>query len=91
MRTLKKWMRNLEEDEAVRIVGNMLDFKGGGFLFASVYQGKYRLNICDRIWDRAKRDFMPGEGGRWYEFDSFEEAWRFIGRRVNHPVRAWVY
>jgi len=91
IRGLKKWMRDLEEDEGLRIVGNMRRFAGGGFLFIGIRQGKYRVNICDRIWDRRKRAYTAGEGGEWHEFESFEEAWKFVRPMTRRPVQAWIY
>ena len=83
-------MRDLEEDEGLRIVGRMSEFTGGGFLFVSIRQGKFRVNVCDRI-QHTKKTFLPGRGGEWYEFDSFDEAWKFIIERIRRPVQAWVY
>jgi len=90
LQSLKKWMRDLEEDEGLRIVGNMRKFAFGGFLFVGIRQGKYRINICDRIRNR-QTVFTAGRGGEWHEFQSFMDAWKFIMPRIRHPVRAWVY
>jgi hypothetical protein len=91
MRSLRRWLRNLEEDEGLRIVGRAEAFAGGGFMFVGHRQGKYRINICDRIWDRKLRTYRAGGGGLWREFDSFEEAWGYVRPLVRRPVQAWVY
>jgi len=91
MRALRKWVHDLEEDEGLRIVGEVRGFNGGGFLFIGFHQGKYRVNICDRICEGKKRIYKAAKGGEWYGFDSFEEVWRFIRPLVKRPVRAWVY
>jgi hypothetical protein len=84
-------MRDLEEDEGLRIVGKMPEFTGGGFLFVSIHQGKFRVNVCDRIQHARKKTFRPGKGGEWYEFDSFDKVWKFVIERIRRPVQAWVY
>jgi len=91
VRSLRRWMQDLEGDEGLRIVGNVRGFAGGGFLFVGFHQGKYRVNVCDRILDRRKRTYTAGRGGEWHEFDSFEEAWRFVRPMIGRPVRAWIY
>jgi hypothetical protein len=89
--SLRTWMRDLEEDEGLRIVGRARPFAGGGFLFVSIHQGKYRVNICDRIRHQKKANFIAGEGGEWHEFETFEEAWKFVSQKIRRPVQAWVY
>lgn len=75
----------------MRVVGNMRRYRGGGFVFVGIRQGKYRVNMCDRIWDGKKRVYLAGEGGEWREFESFEDVWRFIRSVARRPVQAWVY
>jgi len=60
-------------------------------MFVAVRQGKYRISICDRIWNRKDRNYTAGEGEEWHEFGSFDEAWGFIRLRVKMPVQAWIY
>jgi len=84
-------MRDLEEDEGLRIVGRAKGIKGGGFLFVGVHQGKYRVNVCDRIKDRKKRGYSAGKGGMYHQFDSFVEVWSFVRPMIRRPVQAWVY
>lgn len=91
VRSLRKRMQDLEEDEGLRVVGKMRGFAGGGFLFMGFHQGKFRVNVCDRILDRKKRTYSAGRGGEWHEFDSFEEAWDFVRPIIRRPVQAWVY
>lgn len=91
MRVLRRWIRDLEEDEGLRIVGKVRRFTSGGFLFIGFHQGKYRVNICDRIREGKKRTYAAAKGGEWYEFDSFDEVWSFVRPMVRRPVRAWVY
>jgi len=91
MRSLRRWMQDLEEDEGLRIVGNVQRFTGGGFLFVGIRQGKYRVNICDRIHDRKERAYKASKEGEWREFDSFEEAWSFVRPLVGRPIQAWIY
>lgn len=84
-------MRDLEEDEGLRIVGEVQGFMGGGFLFVGVHEGKYRVNICNRIGENERRGYSAGKGGAWHQFDSFAEAWSFIRPMIRRPVQAWVY
>jgi len=91
MRSLRRWVRDLEQDEGLRIVGKVQGFAGGGFLFVGFHQGKYRVNICDRIWDAKERAYRASKGGQWCEFGSFEKAWSFVRPLVRRPIQAWVY
>jgi len=91
MQSLRRWMRDLEEDEGLRIVGRVQGIMGGGFLFVGVHQGKYRVSVCDRIRDRKRRAYSAGKGEVWHQFDSFVEAWSFVRPMVRRPVQAWVY
>jgi len=81
----------LEEDEGLRVVGNMRNLSHGGFMFVAIHQGKYRINICDRIWDKKEKSYTAGQSEEWREFSSFDEAWKFIKSRAKMPIQAWVY
>jgi len=91
MRSLRRWVRDLEQDEGLRVVGRVQGFAGGGFLFVGFHQGKYRVNICDRIWNEKERVYRASKGGQWHEFSSFEKAWSFVMPLVRRPIQAWVY
>jgi len=69
----------------------MRNLSHGGFMFVAIHQGRYRINICDRIWDRKERSYTVGAGEEWREFGSFDEAWKFIRSRMRVPIQAWVY
>ncbi len=83
-------MRELEEDEGLRIVGRMPELARGGFLFVSVHQGEFHAYVCDRVQQIGRKTFR-GEKGEWHEFGTFDEAWKFVLQRIRRPVQAWCY
>ncbi len=88
---LLDFINALDEDEGVRIVGNLTNHVGGGFIFVGYYRGSYCVNICDRAWNSQLRKYVTGGKDEWYYFDTGKQAFNFVMREAKRPVRAWLY
>lgn len=88
---LKRLMRELEDDEALRIEGRIPHFEGGGFIFIGAYGGRYQINICDRVWSRKSDAYTVGDRDEWHHFESYESAWKFLSPIIKRPLRACKY
>jgi len=90
-RDLLDFIEALDEDEGVRVEGNVPSHAGGGFIFVGYYRGSYCVNICDRVWNRRLKKHVAGEKDEWYYFDKVKEAYDFIVKEARVPIRAWLY
>ena len=81
----------LDEDEGVRIQGDLENHVHGGFIFVGYYRGSYCVNICDKVWNSKLRKFTAGGSDEWYYFDKAEQAFRFVMKEAKRPLRAWMY
>jgi len=90
-RDLLDYIEALDEDEGVRVEGNVSGHAGGGFIFVGYYRGSYCVNICDRIWNASLRKHVAGERDEWYYFDKGKEAYDFVIKEARVPIRAWLY
>ena len=81
----------LDEDEGIRVVGNVANHAGGGFIFVGYYRGSYCINICDRIWNAKLGKYVAGERDEWYYFDTAKETYVFVLKEAKHPIEAWLY
>jgi len=90
-RDLLEFIEALDEDEGVRVEGNVVGHIGGGFIFVGYYRGSYCVNICDRIWNPRLRKHVAGERDEWYYFDKGREAYDFVVKEARNPIRAWLY
>lgn len=88
---LRRLMRALDEDEGIRIEGNLPDLANGGFIFVGFYRGSYCVNLCDRIRDKHSKGYTVGDNDRWLYFDEFLGLWRFLRPLIRKPLRAWLY
>lgn len=88
---LKMQMQALDEDEGIRIEGNLPDLANGGYLFVGFYRGSYCVNVCDRVRDDRSKAYTVGSNDRWFYFDNFPDLWKFLRRLVRRPLRAWLY
>ena len=88
---LLDFIEALDEDEGIRVEGNLENHIGGGFIFIGYYRGSYCVNICDRIWNTKLRKYVAGGKDEWYYFDIGKETWRFCVKEAKHPIRAWLY
>lgn len=88
---LLDFIEALDEDEGVRIDGNLKNHKNGGFIFVGTYRGSYCVNICDKVWSPKLKRHIAGGKDEWYYFDKGKEAFRFVMKEAKLPLRAWLY
>jgi len=88
---LLDFIEALDEDEGIRVDGNLKNHLNGGFIFVGIYRGSYCVNICDKVWSRKVRKHVAGDKDEWYYFDTGKEAWRFVLKEVRYPLRASLY
>ena len=81
----------LDEDEGIRIQGDLKNHSGGGFIFVGYYRGNYCVNICDKVWNRKLRKYLAGGKDEWYYFDTGKQALTFVLKEAKRPIRAWLY
>lgn len=88
---LLDYIEALDEDEGIRIQGNLKNHTEGGFIFAGFYRGSYCVNICDKVWNPKLRKYVAGGNDEWYYFDTGKQAFNFIMKEAKRPLRAWLY
>jgi len=88
---LLDFIEALDEDEGVRLDGDLKNHVNGGFIFVGVYRGSYCVNICDKLWDAKLRKHVAGGKDEWYYFDTGKEAYRFVLKEARSPLHAWLY
>ena len=88
---LKRFIRALDEDEGIRIEGNLPDLANGGYIFVGFYRGSYCVNLCDRIRDRQTQKYTVGSNDKWFYFEEFNGLWKFLRPLIRKPLRAWLY
>jgi hypothetical protein len=90
-RDLLDFIEALDEDEGIRVEGNLRNHSGGGFIFVGYYRGSYCVNICDRVWNTRLRKHVAGQKDEWYYFDKGKGAFDFVMKEAKRPIRAWLY
>jgi len=90
-RDLLDFMEALDEDEGVRIEGNLKNHTAGGFIFVGYFRGSYCVNICDRAWNSELRKYVTGGKDEWYYFDTGKQAFSFVMKEAKRPMKAWLY
>lgn len=90
-RDLLDFIEALDEDEGVRLDGDLKNHSNGGFIFVGVYRGSYCVNICDKVWSPKLRKHVAAGKDEWYYFETGKEAWRFILKEARQPLHAWLY
>jgi len=90
-RDLLDFIEALDEDEGIRIEGNLENHPNGGFIFVGYFRGSYCVSICDRVWSQRLRKHVAGGNDEWYYFDAAKETWAFCIKEAKHPIRAWLY
>jgi hypothetical protein len=88
---LLDFIEALDEDEGIRVQGNLDNHMGGGFIFVGYYRGSYCVNICDKVWNSHLRKYVAGEKDEWYYFDTGRQAFNFILKEAKQPIQSWLY
>ena len=88
---LLDFVEALDEDEGIRLDGDLKNHSNGGFIFVGIYRGSYFVNICDKVWNPKLRKHVAGEKDEWYYFETGKEAWRFVLKEARRPLHAWLY
>ena len=90
-RDLLDYIEALDEDEGIRIQGDLENHIQGGFIFVGIYRGSYCVNICDKIWNSKLKTDVAGGNDEWYYFDTGKQAFDFVMKEARRPLRAWLY
>lgn len=88
---LLDYIQALDEDEGIRIQGNLKNHARGGFIFVGFYRGSYCVNICDKLWNPKVRKYVAGANDEWYYFDTAKQAFDFATKEAMVPLSAWLY
>jgi len=91
MEELNMHMTALDEDEGIRTVGNSESPVPNGYIFVTKSNGRYCINVCERVWDPDTIGYGVGGNDRYFYFDTFDEAWKMLERIVQLPLEAWLY
>lgn len=90
-RDMLDFIKALDEDEGIRVVGDAKNHENGGFVFVGYYRGSYCVNICDRVWNPKLRKYVAGEKDEWYYFETARETFNFVQKEAKKPLQAWLY
>ena len=90
-RDLLDYIEALDEDEGIRIQGDLENHIQGGFIFVGIYRGSYCVNICDKIRNSKLKKYVAGGNDEWYYFDTGKQAFDFVMKEARRPLRAWLY
>lgn len=90
-RDLIDFIRALDEDEGIRLEGNLKNHAGGGFVFIGIYRGSYCVDICDRVWTPHLHKYVAGGKDEWFYFDTAKDAFDFVLKEVKRPISGWLY
>ena len=88
---LRRFMQALDEDEGIRIEGNVPDLANGGYIFVGFYRGSYCVNLCDRIRDKQSQKYTVGSNDQWFYFEEASGLWKFLRPLIRKPLKAWLY
>ncbi|MGB6681255.1 MAG: hypothetical protein WBF08_08050 [Candidatus Bathyarchaeia archaeon] len=81
----------MDQDEGIRIRGDIRRFKGGGFIFITKPDDRYCLNIVDRIYDSTTNTDTVGGNDEWIYFHNFEKVWEKLKNLIRNPLEAYAY
>lgn len=90
-RDLLDFIQALDEDEGIRIEGNLENHESGGFIFVGTYRGNFCVNICDRVWAPKVGQYVAGPKDEWFYFDTGKQAFHFVMKQARKPLKAWLY
>ena len=81
----------IDQDEGIRIRGDIKRFKGGGFIFVTKPDDRYCLNIVDRIYDSTTNTDTVGENDEWIYYHNYEEVWDKLKKLIRNPLEDYAY
>ena len=84
-------IKAMDQDEGIRIRGDIQRFKGGGFIFITKPDDRYCLNIVDRIYDSTTNTSTVGDNDEWIYFHNFEKVWERLKNLMLNPLEAFAY
>jgi hypothetical protein len=84
-------MQAMDQDEGIRIRGEVEGFENGGFIFVTRSASRYCINVCDRVFDPIRKTYSVGGNDVWFYFDTFEEAWAKLATLIRNPIEAYAY
>ncbi len=90
-RDLLRFVLALDEDEGIRIQGNLKSHANGGFVFVGYYRESYCVNYCDKIWSPTLRKYITGGNDKWFYFESAKETVNHVISVARRPLDAWLY
>lgn len=94
---LNKIINALDLDDGVRVLGNIQDFRGGGFIFISTVESitkinqKYCVNTVERIFNEKANMYLPGGKEDFLYFIESRDVMKFIEINAKKPLKAWYY
>lgn len=94
---LNKIISVLDLDDGVRVLGNIPDLRGGGFIFISTVESitkinqKYCANIVERVFNEKANMYLPGEKEDFLYFKESKDVMKYIEINAIKPLRAWYY
>lgn len=83
---LRKAIEGLEQDEGIRMAA-----KGGGFIFITRDEEHYTLSITEGFYEPRSRRHLPGGKETWLYPKKSGEVWEIALKKMESPVRAWLY
>jgi hypothetical protein len=81
----------MDQDEGIRIRGNIDKFKGGGYIFVTKTNNRYCLNIADRIYNPTTKTYTVGGNDEWIYFKNFKNVWNRLKTLIKNPLEAYAY
>ena len=88
---LLDFIQALDEDEGIRVDGELENHAGGGYIFVGYYRRSYCVNICDKVWNPKVKKYVAGGKDEWYYFDTANQAFHFVLKEARKPLSAWLY
>tara|TARA_B100000749_G_C18390917_1_gene450212 strand:- start:279 stop:584 length:306 start_codon:yes stop_codon:yes gene_type:complete len=88
---LKEILDALDPDEGIRILGNMSEFKKGGFIFINKPSNYFIVNLCDRVYDKQYMINLPGGKDEFINYSSSDEVLVNLKIKFAIPFIAALY
>ena len=88
---LKGLLDALDPDEGIRILGNIPEFKKGGFIFINKPSDYFIVNFCDRVYDKQHMINLPGGKDEFVKYYSSDEVLVNLKIKFAIPFTAALY